>query len=494
MEIPHTNSINRPEWLDHYLSTNDAHGRLKQEYDACASIKHPIRVIPPEVLGHIFAFAVDTPGFNRFIDVARLRAVCSSWRQVALRTPGLWTSLTIDLYKWCQAHAFDEEETLWEFKDDLSPWLAILDRSNPYHLILTSCVHDPNLDERDFDYQQQLVHHLLRARPQPGNITIDCLMALYSTELFKSACPRVTEVEITARANQDIEEGWSLEKHLFPNLEALTLHGSIDFCQSPFAPSSLRTLHLDDLVGEPFVLLHLVQDLPALCELYLSSKNGMDEEDWDPYNSQPYTHRSLQTLTVSNESLLFPLSCFSFPCLRFLGLHGHGLDDLNEDLVEADILVQIFAKSASDPRLLVSLRGSFLRRLLSQVITCLPCSTHLHLDVSQIARGSSSSLDSDSGTDCEDDDHATIPIQWDNFEAVYCGEHTLDLRWIPATDPEQHRSSHPITIYLPEGYGKLAAARDRRGELRNCGIELQELEKESFEAKLSSLAPQWWKF
>ncbi|KAH6912397.1 hypothetical protein BKA70DRAFT_1098750, partial [Coprinopsis sp. MPI-PUGE-AT-0042] len=73
------------------------HNCFEQEHNLGARIKHPVRVLPPEVLGHIFAFAVGDPPFNRFIDVARLRAVCSSWRGVALTTPGLWTSLTVNV-------------------------------------------------------------------------------------------------------------------------------------------------------------------------------------------------------------------------------------------------------------------------------------------------------------------------------------------------------------------------------------------------------------
>ncbi|KAH6912395.1 hypothetical protein BKA70DRAFT_831018 [Coprinopsis sp. MPI-PUGE-AT-0042] len=149
MHNPRPKSINRPARLDPYLSINDIlphsglptlHGHLSQlndnikaledeitklqaildakkeelgwlhhERTVCNNIKHPIRSVPPEVLGQIFAFALDSPSPNRFVDVARLRAVCSPWRQVALTTPGLLTSLTIDIRKWCKARVQGED-------------------------------------------------------------------------------------------------------------------------------------------------------------------------------------------------------------------------------------------------------------------------------------------------------------------------------------------------------------------------------------------------
>ncbi|KAH6883681.1 hypothetical protein BKA70DRAFT_1125829, partial [Coprinopsis sp. MPI-PUGE-AT-0042] len=122
--------MNRPTELSHYLSTNDVfppsglptldsylsqlttaietlgsdinhlqaildakkeeERRLHLEYTACASIKNPIRRLPLEILGLIFGFAIGVVPFNRYICVAQLRGVCSSWRQAAMTTPGLW--------------------------------------------------------------------------------------------------------------------------------------------------------------------------------------------------------------------------------------------------------------------------------------------------------------------------------------------------------------------------------------------------------------------
>ncbi|KAH6912405.1 hypothetical protein BKA70DRAFT_1184978, partial [Coprinopsis sp. MPI-PUGE-AT-0042] len=129
MEASHISTL-RPPALDHYLNTNNVLSPsdlstledyltqllerignlesditrlqiaddtkdvevecLRGEYELCVKTKSSIRKIPQELLGVIFAFAVSTAPFNRFIDVAHLRGVCSSWREAALSTPGIW--------------------------------------------------------------------------------------------------------------------------------------------------------------------------------------------------------------------------------------------------------------------------------------------------------------------------------------------------------------------------------------------------------------------
>ncbi|KAH6883663.1 hypothetical protein BKA70DRAFT_1206311 [Coprinopsis sp. MPI-PUGE-AT-0042] len=524
-------AVDRPVELNHYLSTNDVlprsglptldgyldqlnnsmeglenemrklraildameeeHRCFKLEHEICTSIKHPIRSIPPEILGQIFAFHTKNPASNRFADVARLRAVCRSWREVALTTPGLWTSLTIDIHKWCKAHAIGEMDLL---KEELLPWLAILDRSHPYHLILTATI---TLDEQDPKpaHQEQLVHHLLGAEPKPGSITIDSAMALFSTQSFKSTCPSTTEVEITTRASYEVQEVWKLEERLFPTLVSLKICGPISFCRSPVAPSSLQTLQLQDASGGNLDLRRLLTGLPALRELNLSS-SGLDNV---VLNSLPlYTHHSLEILILNYEGLLYSLSGFSFPCLRLFGVSGDELQDFEETLFEN--VRQILARPFPNLPLLVSLRGCFIQEFLTEFIRSLPNGTHLYFDVSMITADNDED-DTDYSTDDEEtsDERATIPIQWDNLQAIYCGPNTFSLWWIPTHDPGEN--THPLTLYVPKGFGTLTVARRRTAELGKHGIEVQAITRNAHKAKLRSIAPHmskysrtWWKF
>ncbi|KAH6883662.1 hypothetical protein BKA70DRAFT_1575454 [Coprinopsis sp. MPI-PUGE-AT-0042] len=471
---------------------------LEQEYGISTGILHPIRRIPPEIMGHIFAFAVNQPPFNRFIDIARLRAVCSSWRDVALTTPGLWTSLTIDVDKWCKAsapHKDEPDETLRQVKQELLPWLGILDRSQPYHLVLTAVEENPILDSPPVDYQEQLVHYLLGAEPKPGFITINSATALFSTTLFPSACPTVTEVELTEKANGD-QEGWKFEGHVFPSLTSFIFCGSIAYCEAQFAPSFLRTLHLKEVDGDPHDLRRILASFPSLQELNISWKEDEQIGDMFHADTQLYTHHSLETLILSEEGLIFPLFGFSFPCLRFLGVRGHGLMVPDHELVENDLLKRILARSPSEPPLLVSLRGLFFKGLLSWFIESLPPSTRLHLNVSGVMSEDNSDRD-DSGDDTEDErrtyaPRTAIPAQWNNLEAVYCGRHTVGLWWI--SDKAPGENVHPLKIYLPQGYEALPAARHRRDVLQSYGLELEVLSKEAHKEKLRSMAPQFSKY
>ncbi|KAF7346024.1 F-box domain-containing protein [Mycena sanguinolenta] len=61
------------------------------------SLLSPIRTMPPELLAEIFEHAIGDD--THIKDVFRMSQVCSEWRQVAQRTPRLWTgriSVTLD--------------------------------------------------------------------------------------------------------------------------------------------------------------------------------------------------------------------------------------------------------------------------------------------------------------------------------------------------------------------------------------------------------------
>ncbi|KAH6883661.1 hypothetical protein BKA70DRAFT_1471176 [Coprinopsis sp. MPI-PUGE-AT-0042] len=252
----------------------EEHERFEEEHGITASLRHPIRSVPPEVLGNIFAFAVGESPFNGF--VARLRAVCSRWGEVALTTPGLWTRLSINVDKWSKVRVVgDLDKVAGQIKQELSLWLAILHRSKPYRLVLAAEAEDPRLDGPSLDYQERLVHYLLGAEPKPGFVIIESAVALLSVIHFPSACPSVTEMKITEEAN-DKQEGWKLEEQIFPNLTFVLFCGSIAYCYSQFALSFLQSLYLDITDGQPHDLKRILANLPALRELNIKRK----EDEW----------------------------------------------------------------------------------------------------------------------------------------------------------------------------------------------------------------------
>ncbi|KAH6883704.1 hypothetical protein BKA70DRAFT_1341905 [Coprinopsis sp. MPI-PUGE-AT-0042] len=371
MEASHQISLfplDRPPTLEHYLGTNDAlspsdlsalegylahlserienlesdtgklddvkkaeRDILRCEYELCVNTKSYIRKIPPELLGIIFAFAVSTAPFNQFIDVAHLRGVCSSWREAALSTPGIWTDLTIDLDK-C----------------DLKPWLAILTRKPSYHLTLTMSQKMKTAGRKEQAPQMQLAQCLFSSSPQPGAITLESPHAVFGIGLL------------------DTSVGLA-----FPDLKALDV--------PLFRHTSLLTLDLRDLMGPGEHLQQLIQEFPSLRELKLSSTRYIKTGEQVPIK---HTYHSLEKLILDGEDFLFAFSHTSFPSLRVLVIHGHQFTAYDDETPHVNIFAETFSRSSTQP-LLVALRGGFYPEFLTRLIQSLPPNSHLLFDTDE---------------------------------------------------------------------------------------------------------------
>ncbi|KAF9254886.1 hypothetical protein L218DRAFT_912886 [Marasmius fiardii PR-910] len=75
---------------------------LKRTITRYRSLLAPIRTLPPEVLGNIFAFCCEenTLDVDRPPPVITLSVVCAQWREIVVSTPSLWSSLCIDFQHW----------------------------------------------------------------------------------------------------------------------------------------------------------------------------------------------------------------------------------------------------------------------------------------------------------------------------------------------------------------------------------------------------------
>ncbi|KAK1235266.1 hypothetical protein PQX77_001515 [Marasmius sp. AFHP31] len=74
---------------------------LKNTVERYRSLLSPIRRLPAEILAHIFSFACTRNEIGSDPPPAfRLSMVCGHWRDVALSTAGLWSSLFILFVKW----------------------------------------------------------------------------------------------------------------------------------------------------------------------------------------------------------------------------------------------------------------------------------------------------------------------------------------------------------------------------------------------------------
>ncbi|KAH6883660.1 hypothetical protein BKA70DRAFT_1341835 [Coprinopsis sp. MPI-PUGE-AT-0042] len=476
----------------------EEHGRLEREYRTCVSIKSPIRGFPHEILGLIFGFAVGTPPFNRYIDVVHLRGVCLSWRQVAMTTPGLWTSLTIDVDRWCPSDAqeLSDDGLLRHFQQELLPWLALLSRTRPFHLTLTSRSFEDHerTSNNDLSCLRKLAWYMLSIEPGPSVLTLGSPLSLLSTIHFPEPCPTVTKVEIAEEASTTLD-GFTISESQFPNLKALEINGFLPFRAPPFPHSSLETLNIGNATERGVHFQQLLQSLPSLRKLRVDRRDSdIDLSNHSIFPIATYSHPSIEVLVIDSEDMLFAFRHVSLPRLRLLVISGQGLT-FDDNLLESDVLSNVFSRLTSEP-LLVSLRGDFYQPLLSHLLDSLPPETHLHFDVSSIL------LINDPFNLYREGHYSwklPIAIESDIIEEIFCDRGTVDLWWLLFTSPARNQSSRPLTIYLPTGYGGWEEGYDRRDELIECDFEVEPLPNKAIGMMVRKLAPTlsqyaagWW--
>ncbi|KAH6883638.1 hypothetical protein BKA70DRAFT_1471135 [Coprinopsis sp. MPI-PUGE-AT-0042] len=354
--------------------------RAEAVRDAHLRIMAPIRRVPQDILGVVFPYAVDIPPFNRYIDLARLRSVCSSWRHLAKTTPGLWTSLTIDLEGWCGERLDDytSNALLLHFEDALAPWTSILSKSTP----------------------NSLVHYLLHLKPGPSVVTVRSWSALSGLLSSQSSSTRTVRVDA---AGMRIPEEIPLER-VFPNLESLISDCSFDCVYLSLGHPSLAILHMDDVQGTVASFVHMIQVLTALRELKLNSSRTFDDDPPNP--PQMYSHPCLEVLFVRGEDLLYLFRSLIFPSLRFFTVEG--LDMNTDPILTDEILPPIFAKSISRA-FTISFRGKLRRHFVQRIIRSLPANSYIHLAPSRILHREAP----------DDLTNGTITIESDNVEGIF---------------------------------------------------------------------------
>ena len=105
--------------------------RLVQQRRCYSNLLSPVRCLPIEIFGEIFFYATR----DRPRHILNFSAVCRLWRDAALRTPILWSTLEL-----CHDHTtrrnMDNHIDLWTERA----------RSYPLSLVITSREQDNSLD------------------------------------------------------------------------------------------------------------------------------------------------------------------------------------------------------------------------------------------------------------------------------------------------------------------------------------------------------------
>ncbi|KAJ7585176.1 hypothetical protein C8J56DRAFT_829434 [Mycena floridula] len=306
------------------LRVENERDRLRQHRDAYRSMLSPIRHIPIEILAHIFAFfceenllAMDSSrGDTISIPGSVLVQVCSQWRQVALATGELWTTIRVD------GQQLDDGDL-----ESRAPILQFpLKRSNnyPLSLIINVGEYTVRLYRPMSELVELLVKHSFRWRSVELHAT-----SLRSTGCLSSIKGRVPLLEhIQADLLTDSE---------FPSLdvfqEAPMLTSAMVY--EDMSPGSiilpwnqLRTIEM----FFPRKPMEILACCPQILELIISAPSRDATEEID-------LTLGLQALTVTDIHGNHPvdiLNHFTLPDLKTLTLGG---------LVPSPIFLSLIARS-----------------------------------------------------------------------------------------------------------------------------------------------------
>ncbi|KAK7032419.1 hypothetical protein VNI00_013167 [Paramarasmius palmivorus] len=86
----------------HIAKLIDQRAKLQRTIGRCQSLLAPVNDVPTEILASIFEFCCHENVVHPAVDSSALilSKVCHRWRQVALSTPKIWSSLSVDFERW----------------------------------------------------------------------------------------------------------------------------------------------------------------------------------------------------------------------------------------------------------------------------------------------------------------------------------------------------------------------------------------------------------
>ena len=269
--------------------------RLKRTRNSLLNIAR----IPPEILGHVFCFAVKTVGDSHFARVQKdsynFLFVCHHWFQVALHTPELWTSWGNSLKDWKRRYLRSGVSTLdlvldewyWEggsFDEDLRG--ALRDRA-----------------------ARDVIRKVHLRSNNPG-----LLAAIVSSLTPEGDSVRRGSIESIVLSDVDVSDFFA--RYRFPRLRDLYLSGS--FSISPWdhlksATTTLTNLSLS-LTGTPTSstvpttsqILSLLSSNPNLMSLTLNTLAIKNDDATDPSLQVPL-HRLERIYLIGAFPHIFPV-------------------------------------------------------------------------------------------------------------------------------------------------------------------------------------------
>jgi hypothetical protein len=122
------------------LKMDKGRNNHKTRLEEKSRLESPVHAVPPEIWGLIFAFTLgDKPfGLEQYRTYGHLRRICTAWTDVLAGTPDLCRGLVVYLDLPIAENTYSHAEGMQLADEKLKPWLAIVSRNYPYHLVISA--------------------------------------------------------------------------------------------------------------------------------------------------------------------------------------------------------------------------------------------------------------------------------------------------------------------------------------------------------------------
>jgi hypothetical protein len=429
--------------------------------------------IPPEIWGSIFGhtLGLDPYGLQEYRTYGYLRQVCKTWRDVLAGTPDLCRGLVVDL----DGPLTKQEPT--SLKDSLQPWLAIVSRNHPYHLVL-GALDDEAFGELEAADCATIFDWIFTTKPPPTILSIN------NYELFAFMFPECIKENQISQLTFDF---WGfLDPNLFdltrmqdvfPRLNSLTVK-AITVFTGAMGHTNIQSLTLSRIVGEAAEFATFLMEFPALRQLEIGPEGKIFPPDSSPNPFPPLIHPTLEILVMQGEDPLLLLELITFPSLKFLALSGCSSRRNYEALAE---IVPAFLSRCSldDKNFTASIRFVRSQFIFDLLMRCIPRGARLHVDVD---------------TEPDQEDEGELPPLPSLDPSRILSEiffiHRLDdIGWLKNDRGGHLPSRGPSKVYLPGWIldeDEVAAVRE---ELKGWGHTPELLAEEAWVRVLQSSIP-----
>jgi hypothetical protein len=443
-------------------------------------------------LGIVFRFLFGDEPFRilQYRTYGYLRRVCTTWRDALAATTDLCRGLEILLDGPPGHSTLTEGDGVLGFETHLAPWLAIVSRKHPYHLVL-DVEDEDEFDESD-DSAIDLVQRILASTLPP----IPTILSVYSSKVFTLLhiwAPISNRVSRLTLSFEDAVEREEIKRYAhedpFPCLRGLVIDAPIAFL-CPINHKNLQFLSLSKICGPPQRFSEWLMRVPQLRELRLTAEDLYPPIGNGSFPSAvaaaPKTHVALEVLTLAGEDLMLLLKYLILPSLKFLALDMCGSFEDEDEIIPA--FFQRLRNTGKHHELTVSLQGIPTQHTLDLIMRNLPPQTRIHygLDGLQIHGWDDGGDDDDEMTLPPPGFCSLIPQYAHNIKDMFFTPSSTRLLWLRG-DPAQ--SGELIKVYLPEGTLHNREIERQRRELREWGYALEVLPAEKFTKSFESSIP-----